>query len=495
MEPTTSRKQVIHKDNVRDLLTVFFKHRAKITAIFFIVVTMVIITTFLTAPVYEAKSSLLVKVGREYLNQPEVGSTTPVMSLKQEGIINSEIEILRSPDLAGKVIETIKLEQIYPDLAKNSSQKVRPLDVAIDRFEKSLGVDDVKDSSVIQISFEHKNPQIAARAVNLLVEYFKEKHLQVFSSPQSSFLEGQMAVFRKKLQDSESEMQSFKQQNRVYSLDEQRTLLLKQRTDLSSEMMSSQNSIDELQKRLATLNARTKRLTSSNAMYTETERDKIIVEAKSKLLALQISQQELLRKYKEENKLVVENGKQIQLVKNFLREAEEDISKKVMTGNVVYQDAQRDVVKTEADLSAQRAKYATLRVQLSQLDGEIQALDLREKEMSKLKRDLTTNEKNFKVYGEKMEEARITDDLNRLKLANISVIQPASVPLTPIKPKRGLNILLGIVFGTLSGIGYALFSERNSHGLVTPEIAQRRLNLKVLATIPYKDESHVRKLL
>jgi uncharacterized protein involved in exopolysaccharide biosynthesis len=219
------------------------------------------------------------------------------------------------------------------------------------------------------------------------------------------------------------------------------------------------------------------------------------VEAKSRLLALQISQQELLRKYKGENKLVIENGKQIQLVKDFLREQETDISKKVRTGNVVYQDTQRDVVKTEADLSAQRAKYATLRVQLGQLDSEIRALDLREKEMQNLKRELATNEKNFQVYDEKMEEARITDDMNKLKLANISVIQLATVPIKPIKPNKRLNILIGIVFGAISGIGFAFFSEHNSQGLVSPESAEKRLNLKVLATIPYIEENNVRKLL
>ncbi|MRR05846.1 MAG: lipopolysaccharide biosynthesis protein [Deltaproteobacteria bacterium] len=495
MERITSKAPSDHKDNVRDLLTVFFKHRAKILTIFSIVVAMVTVSTFLASPVYEASSSLLVKFGREYMNQSQVGSSQPMISVNHEAIINSEIQILKSPDLAKRVIETIKLSQMYPDLAKNPPKDIQPMDVAIARFEKNLNVADVKKSSVIQVSFEHSNPQIASKSVNLLVEYFREKHLQVFSSPQSNFLEGQVAVFRKKLLTSEADMQSFKQKNQVYSLDEQRSLMLNQRTNLASETLSAQHTIDELQRRLSTLKARTKTLTSSNALYTETERDKIIVDAKSRLLALQISQQELLRKYKGENKLVQENSKQIQLVEDFLREQEKDISKKVMTGNVVYQDAQRDVVKTEADLSAQRAKYATLRVQLGKLDSEIRALDLREKEMQNLKRELATNEKNFQVYDEKMEEARITDDMNKLKLANISVIQPATVPIAPIKPKKGMNILMGIVFGVISGLGYAFLSERNSHGLVSPEMAEKRLNLKVLATIPYIEENNVRKLL
>jgi len=495
MERIRPVKQEFQKASLRDLLTVVFKHRAKILTIFFTVVSLVTIASFAASPMYEAKSSLLVKYGREYLAQSEVGSSPPMMSLNQEEVINSEIQIMKSPDLAARVIETVKIGTIYPDLEKRRPKGMRPIDAAVARFQENLGVEDVKKSSVIQVSFQHEDPQVAANVVNLLVDYFKEKHLQVFSSPQSSFLEGQVDVFRKKLVASESELQSFKQKNRVYSLDEQRSLLLKQRTDLASEMMAARNSIDELQMRLSTLKARTKALTSSNALYTQTEQDKVIVEAKSKLLALEIAQQELLRKYKEDNKLVVENRKQIQLVKQFLHDQEADIGRKVVTGNAIYQEAQKDAVKTEADLSAQHAKYATLKVQLGQLDGEIRALDLRDKEMQNLKRELTTNEKNFQVYGDKMEEARIIDDMNRLKMANISVIQPAQVPTEPIKPKKGLNILLGIVFGTVSGIGVALFAERNSQALASPEIAEKRLSLKVLATIPYKEENHVRKLL
>lgn len=495
MERTNLRRQEYQRVNLRDLLTVVFKHRTKILTIFFVVVSLVTIASFAISPVYEAQSTLLVKLGREYMNRPEVGTSPPLMSLNQEEVLNSEIQILRSPDLAVRVIETLKLGRIYPDLEKKPPRGMRPIDAAVAIFEEKLVVEDVRKSSVLRVTFRHENPQVASKAVNLLVDYFKEKHLQVFSSPQSSFLEGQVASFRKKLLDSESEMQAFKQQNRVYSLEEQRTLLLNQRTTLASETLTTRNRIDELQERLGTLKARTKALTSSNALYTQTERDKIIVEAGSKLLSLEITQQELLRKYKEDNKLVVENRKQIQLVKEFLRDQEADIGRKVLTGNAVYQEAQKDMVRTEADLSSQKAKYSTLTVQLGQLDGEIRSLDLREKEMQNLKRELATNEKNFQIYGDKMEEARIIDDMNRLKMANISVIQPAQVPVEPVTPKKKLNILLGIVFGSLSGIGFALFSERNSQGLVSPEMAEKRLRLKVLATIPYKEENHVRKLL
>jgi uncharacterized protein involved in exopolysaccharide biosynthesis len=475
------------KEGMRDFLTIFFKHRTRMLIVFFSVILTVAAFSFLQSPVYEAKSTILIKYGREYMSRSEVGDAPPVRSLDEEEVINSEIQILRSRDLAKKVIETIKLKNMYPGLLKNPSEKINPMDLAINRFSKSLGVDGVSKSSVITVSFHHSNPQIAAKSVNLLIDYYKDKHLQVFSGPQSSFMEQQVSDLRKKLFDSENNLQSFKQKNRIYSLDEQRSLLLKQRTDLSSELMASQDRVNGLEKRLTTLKGQTRNLLDKNYLYTPTERDKIIVDAKSKLLALQLSEQELLRKYNEKNMLVVDTRKQIQVVKKFLSEQEADIRHLVPTGNLVYQDAQKGIITTAADLNSERANLGTLSVQLKELDRKIQSLDMREKDLLNLKREIATNEKNFETYGGKMVEARILDDMNRLKLANISIIEAASVPIRPIKPKKALNLVLGVIFGALSSIGLAFLHERNRQTLTDPESAERRLNLAVIGCIPYKE--------
>jgi capsular polysaccharide biosynthesis protein len=87
-----------------------------------------------------------------------------------------------------------------------------------------------------------------------------------------------------------------------------------------------------------------------------------------------------------------------------------------------------------------------------------------------------------------VEEALISDNLNRQKMANISVIQAASVPQKPIKPKKALNVALGVILGVVSGLGLAFFSEYTNQGLSTPESAERHLGLPVLGMVPYKEE-------
>ena len=472
--------------NLRDFLTVIFKHKAKIVTIFFATVITVTVGSFLLPPTYEAKSSLLVKFGREYIYRPEVGDKSPMIAINQEETVNSEINILTSRDLIEKVITTLKVENIYPELIENPASKMTPLQAAILKFEKKLVAEGIKKSSVIEVSFQHKNPKIAASAINLLVDFYKGKHLEVYSGPQSSFLEKQLTAYDQKLKQSENELEAFKQKNRVFSLDEQRSLLLKQRMELDTDLKNTSNHIDELQKRLSSLKSQMKVISEDKDRYTQTERDKIIVEAKAKLLDLKLREQQLLEKYKESNRLVMNVRKEIALVTDFLRQQEEDTASKVKTGNVVYQEAEKEALKTEADLNSQIAKERTLRFQLIQVDREIQSLDLKEKELVNLKREAATNDKNYRTYVDKLEEARISDDMNLQKMANVSVIQTATVPAKPVKPKKALNILLGIILGAVSGLGFAFFCEYSSQGLSTPGSVEKRLDLPVLTTISYK---------
>ena len=468
---------------LREFLTVVFKYKIMVLSAFFAVVVTVTAASFLTTPVYESESSVLVKIGREYKLE-----NAPNMSLNQEEVINSEMQIMKNRDLIEKVIAMLTLQKIYPELLKKPSAKVRPMDAAIDQFLKNLKVGGMRKSSVIQVSFRHKDPLIAANAVNLLIDNYKEKHLQVFSDPKSSFLETQLVTYDQRLKESENTLQAFKQKTGVFSLEEQRKLLLEQRAALDSSFKSTQSSIQELQKKVATLKSHKVTISENKANYTNSERDRIIVDAQSKLLALQLNEQELLKKYTENNRLVVDNRKQMDIVKGFMKEQEADIGSKVRSGNQVYQTTELELMRSEAELSAQRGKAVALNQQLAEVDGKIRSLDYSEKDMQKLKREQAINEKNFQTYADKTEEARITDDMNRLKMANISVIQKAIVSPAPVKPKKMLNIALAIVLGMISGLGLAFLSESNSQSFSTPEQVENRLCLPVLAAIAYKEE-------
>jgi uncharacterized protein involved in exopolysaccharide biosynthesis len=467
-----------------------FKHKAKILIIFLTVTAVVTAGTLTAKPVYLAKSSFLVKPWKEDTARPGMDTSNSSMSimLSQDELINTEIQILTGRELAEKVIGNLKLATLYPALVKAAAAKRgNPMDQAVENFQKNLKVVGIRKSNVVEMTFQHSDPKVAARALNLLMDAFKEKHLSLHSDPQSSFIGSQLTSFESKLKESQRDLQAFQQANKVYSLEEQRSLLLKQRSDLDTSYKIARNNVSELRNKIAATKGQLAYISKNKARYTPTERDKIVIEAKTKQLELQLKEQDLRRKYSENNRLVVDARKEVDLVTQFLKEQEEGIAGKVKTGNPVYQNMEIDLFRAEGELNSQLARADALGGQLRQLDKEIALLDLSENKIQNLKREVAINEKNYKTYADRQEEARISEEMNRLKLSNISIIQTAEVPTQPIKSNKLVKLVVGALLGIFSGLTCAYGAESTAQTFSDPESVEKFLGVPVLLTLPHKE--------
>lgn len=465
--------------SIRDLLTILFKYKKRIITTFFVVVLAVTAVSFLITPLYEARSSFLVKSGREYYFTPETPSETRPVSFAppREELLNSEIQILTNHDLIERVVTAIGIKTLYPTFLI-----AVPKEEAISRFRQGLTAEVVKKTNVLEVAFRHKDPALAARSVNLLVDLFREKHLEVLSDPKSSFLEAQLVSYASRLQNTEERLNAFKREHGVFSLEEQRGLLLQQRMTLDSSHKDTQNKIGELTEKITSLKSQLKTISRQSPLASEPYRS--TDDATTQLLTLKIREAELLQKYTPDNRLVINIRKEIALVQDFLKKQ----SGKVITGrNAIFDDIEKEIIHAQADLSSQKARLMTLSSQITTLTSDIETLDTKGKELSALKRDYAITEKNYQVYREKTEEARISDILDRQKMANITVIQKATIPTSPVKPKRGMNILIALALGPIAGVGLAFASELTRQDLSTPQAVEKRLAIPVISTVPWKE--------
>jgi polysaccharide biosynthesis protein PslE len=471
---------------LRDILTILFKHKTKMLTAFLVVVIPVTVITLLWlffAPVYEAKATLLVKFGRENLYRPEVGDSRAFSPPQAtEEFINSEIQILTHRDLIERVVTTMGIQRIYPSPLKKPS-----LESAIERFKAGLIAEPVKRSNVIQVTFQHKNPQVASEALALLIDLFKEKHLALYSDPKSSFVESQLAVSTRRLKEAETALDEFKETNKVYSLDEQKSLLLKQRTDLDTSLKDAENRLGELASKSVVLKAKMGTVAKNVPVSSEADKLRIVDDANAQLLSLRLKEQELSEKYTPENRMLLTLRREISLIQDFLKRQEENIKDRVISGkNPVYEDMEKDLIKAETELASLRPKSTTLRAQIGALDTQISLLDKQGKKFSELRRDLQVQEKSYQTYSERAEDARISRDMNTNKMANVMVIQKPTLPGDPVRPKLAQNFLFSLIAGSLAAFGLAFFSEYTAQSLPTPREAEKRLDLPVIATVPYK---------
>ncbi len=100
--------------------------------------------------------------------------------------------------------------------------------------------------------------------------------------------------------------------------------------------------------------------------------------------------------------------------------------------------------------------------------------------LARLTRDRELNEKLYLMLNDKYEESRITE---AGKSAGVQIVDVAKPPVDPVRPKKKLNILLGILFGLAVGVGIAFFIEVLDDTVKTGDDIER-MGLTLLGTIP-----------
>lgn len=474
---------------LRELLYIIFKHKGKILTIFFTIVMTVTIGSFIATPVYEATSMILVKFGRENIYTPATptreGSPPVMFDSKRKERINSAVEMIKGRSIIKRVIEDIGVKIIFPNIEKKTLLKrlrelispkppVTLLDQATLIFQGKLKVEVIKDTDIFVISFEHPKPEIASKTVNKLVDIFLEHHLSVYKEIQKySFFDEQVSLLQKKLRDSEVELENFCKMNNITSLQEQKTLLLKQISDLNIELSKTRSEISEQEGKMqALMGYPSAEILLEVKMGQETDFNPSAISAiRQKLAALNLEEEKLLSKYKEENLTVINVRKEIKKAQELLDREEK-----------IYHD--KAIVTIGHTLDALRSKELTQEQHLANYQQDLILINSVEMRLKELNRQVEINEDNYHLYVKHMEEARISNAMDTQKIANISVVEPALLPLYPIKPKKILNILISMILGVVLSLCTAFVYEYLSHGFNNAEEVKRHLDLPVLASIP-----------
>jgi uncharacterized protein involved in exopolysaccharide biosynthesis len=141
-------------------------------------------------------------------------------------------------------------------------------------------------------------------------------------------------------------------------------------------------------------------------------------------------------------------------------------------------------LRNEAELRALTAKRASLKEQLVENQSALEKLNETEMEFSRLQQQVDAYRENYRLYLTKSEESRISDAMDAQKIANVSVIEPATTPLKPVSPTIFLNMVLAVFLGALGALGLAFFSEYMDDRLEKTEDVEALLQLPVLVSIP-----------
>ena len=512
--------------SLRDFLYILFRHKWKVIVFFLAVMITVTLGTFLVAEIYRAEAKLMVRIGRENVSLDPTATTGQVISIGQsrESEINSELEILKSRALALKIVDAIgpqvflkppyeelaaevsstgtnrdrirdlrerfgeatgKLSNLLEDLGLSNSLSDR--EKAVIKFMKNLEIEVQKNNNILSLTYDGRSPKFAEKILAKLIDFYLDKHITAYRTPGSYvFFDQQAEDLRNKLAKTEEELKTLKNKTGVASLDDQRKILLGRIGTLQQESEATQAAlaisrakVKDLKEKVAGLSPTlvTQEMKSSSTQGVELMR--------SRLYELKLKEQELLSKYTETSIPVTEVRRQIAEAQAQLAK-EEPTRTDVTTGiNTTHQQLDLAMLSEMATLSSLEAKTRVVNDQLNAARGEVKAINETELRLVTLQRELALQDTKYRKYSENREQARIDQALETGKISNISVIQQASASMKPVRPRKALNLALGFFLGIFGGLGLAFFSEYLDHSIKTPQDVVEKVNLQLLASIPY----------
>ncbi|OAF07544.1 hypothetical protein AYJ54_00235 [Bradyrhizobium centrolobii] len=377
-----------------------------------------------------------------------------LISILREAAAELDLKRLLSADQISILRETaakLGLERLL-----SADQARRNDDILISMLQRSMSARAEGKTDLLKISFPHRDPVIAAEFVNALADALVAKQAELLNVPGAfQFFDVQRKQLQEEVQKAASRLESFSAAVSIYSINDQRTLLLNRADQLTQSLSSTQGSIVELQGRKEALTEQLLRLKP----VTQSQYVSGIV---SSLGATNVERTESRARISQAERSLTE-APPLLLIR-------------------VYQDTMAALFKVDADFAGTKNREAHLGTELQRVNEELAALSSREAEYNRLSRDLTLAVTAAESYAKRTTEERINTSLANARVSGLRIAQFASPPDSPAFPQLIIFLALGLVGGIVLASAAALLSEAlvsvGTYDVVSPGSAEAATDVR-----------------
>ncbi|MGH9867882.1 MAG: GumC family protein [Candidatus Polarisedimenticolia bacterium] len=482
--------QKLQERTLRDLAVVLFRHKKTIVSVFLLILGAVALGTFTSPRVYRSDAKLLLKLGRENLvMDPTMGRDGQSISITQsrESQINSEIEILKSREVVSLVIDHIGLPVLLGrPLTQPPEGTAGERHEAMRRFNEALTLEVLRESNIITLAFRASSPELAQQVLDTLIEVYKTHHIRAHSRQEArDFFVDQTRQLEKDLAGTEGELRDLKNSASIGSLPEQRTILLDRIGRLEQDIQQADASVTVSEIKIQTMTALLKDIPEE--VVSERTAQSPGDAMRTRLYDLQMREQDLLSKYKEESEPIREIRRQIAEAKTLLQSDQPTLTQVTTQINQQSSRVKQDLIVERTALAAGHARSTVLRQDLEKARMDLRTLNVNEVRLAQLERQLGQQRASYEKYASSMQEAQIGEALERERISSISIVQPPTFDGSPVSPRTRLNMMLGLMLGAFGGIGLAFVKEFMDGTIKTRRDIEERLRVSHLVSIPKMD--------
>jgi polysaccharide biosynthesis transport protein len=481
----------------REVASILFKHAKRLAVIFFAVFVVFFGGSYILTDTYKAETRILVQSGREFEVATQRGDQTPtgVPQITKQEIINSEVEILGSRDLAESVIRSVGIKRMYPGLAEDGvlvqlhirdpPTEAERMNAATKKFTKKLKIESVTMSNIITLSYWNADRDVAIEALAKLAQVYQQRHAEIFGNKGSGVLGQQTGEYEKQLVDVTHKITDLKNAQHLSDIAYEREQLIQDRSDVESKLRDLKTQSIEAHRSLEFYQQQLKSM--PELVLTNQNSADAIETAKSRLLDLNTQLLTLKQRYASGNPDAVgptqDLENQIAQIKTFINDPTVN-QQNAFARNITYDDGRLKLQNAAAAAPAVDQKIAFETAEDNKILARLQALDDGEASLEVMTREQGTLRELVHDYRDRYEEARIAGNMDKENLISVSIVHAPESDVKPDKPNHLLFAAVGIVAGMLA-VGLAIFYFlvfRES--IITTESLERTLNLRVLGAVP-----------
>jgi len=500
--PTPPLRHVPAGITIGDIYYVLFRHKLKILLCAATGLILAAAAYRLQPPPFQSEAKLFIRYVSETKNFVPAGAISTAKSPDQRGetIMDSEMEIITSWDLARQVAEAVG-----PELILGPTPGPADVNRAAAVIKANLTVEAPLRSSVIRLVFRHPNPDLVPRVLRVLIERYLRMHLEIHRAVGvvGDFLTQETDQIRSRLAQTEDELRKARSKAGVTSIEDTKKIHTEQMATIRQQIFATQA---ELAERSSLLQEHQRRLLAAGPAgapvpgveapvppaRVEDHRDVI-----ARLGRLRRLEEELLTQFRAENSRVQDVRSQLAAAEADRAALEDEFPslRRVSPGPVgaVAGPAAGPEIPAEAGrLAGLNSRLTTLNTQLAELRTEAAALDLAETAIVELQRKRELEEANFRYYSASLEQARIDEALGAGRVSNISQIQSPSPPARDRASAMKLYALLA-GGGLVLGLGWAFSLEYYlDRTIKRPADVERLLGAPVFLSLPLLGKTSVR---
>jgi uncharacterized protein involved in exopolysaccharide biosynthesis len=435
---------------------------------------------------YEARLKVVVKNDRI---DPFVGSdkqTQGILNVNDvsEPRINTEIQLLTSSKVLLEVVRDCKLAE---PTGKSRQPVEQREEIAVKQLRHELVVEPVRNSNVIEVSYQSPNPERSARVVNSVWKAYTVASRDMHGVPGSvNFFESLSKSYDAQLVEAQQNLLRFRTEHGVVSLPEEQTLALTNAAHIQSQMADS---AAEAQKAAAAANHLQREM---SALPSSVERDRrsvpnqtLIQQMTTSLVMLQNKQTEAMARYQPGDRILKELETEIARTQAALSQAKTSPGDEVsMAANPAMDVAKGEYIRVSAAEAAARAETGELARQLQMDRASLMALTTESPEYKLLLQRVTELEELDESYHKKMDAARFEHMLDEQQISNLSVVDSPMAESLPSSPKRGMLMVLGMIWSLVVALIVAAVTEAVAGCVRSPYDLGLVTGVPLLATIP-----------